>query len=129
MADDTRQSTPSTPESNNTEQTNNSQQDLSPPKPKYGSSQSQAGKLWDAFGNPEDQANVLPGTVSNNKGKDSKDVTVTDAMKSLSTKDLTSFYKAPCARDSLMLGIGAAFGVGGIRGVLGGTINYNSLCY
>lgn len=72
---------------------------------------------------------MLPGTVSNNKGKDSKDATVTDAMKSISTKDLTSFYKAPCARDSLMLGIGAAFGVGGVRGVLGGTINHNLLCY
>lgn len=53
-------------------------------------------------------------------GKKPNDVSVTEAMKSMSMKDATSFYKAPCARDSLLLGIGAGFGVGGVRGVLGG---------
>lgn len=61
---------------------------------------------------------MLPGAGS--KGEKNSDVTVTDAMKSMSLKDATSFYKAPCARDSLLLGIGAGFGVGGVRGVLGG---------
>ena len=48
---------------------------------------------------------------------------MSDAMKSLSLKDASTFYKMPCARDSLMLGIGAGFGVGGVRGVLGGMFS------
>jgi len=115
MAEDTRESIPPVAE---VTQTNNTQE---PPqrKPKYEAPKSQVGKLWDAFGNPEDQANVLPGAVSNSK---KEDATITEAMKSLSAKDLTTFYKMPCARDALMLGIGAAFGVGGIRAILGGII-------
>ncbi|ODM19062.1 hypothetical protein SI65_05679 [Aspergillus cristatus] len=113
MAEDTRESTPPVTEAT---QTNTTQE---PPqrKPKYEAPKSQVGKLWDAFGNPEDQANVLPGAVSNSK---KEDATITEAMKSLSAKDLTTFYKMPCARDALMLGIGAAFAVGGIRAILGG---------
>lgn len=119
MAGDMQESTPPVAETNQNEQTNNPQEQ-SQRKTKYELPKSQVGKLWEAFGNPEDQANVLPGTVSNSKNKDS-DVTVTEALKSLSAKDMT-FYKTPCARDALMLGIGAAFGVGGIRAVSGGTM-------
>lgn len=54
-------------------------------------------------------------------GKKSNDVSVTEAMKTMSLNNATTFYKAPCARDALMLGMGAGFGVGGVRGVLGGT--------
>lgn len=125
MAENTQDSTPA-PGQNG--QPNNSPRDPSSQRSKYEPSKSQAGKLWDAFGNPEDQANSLPGAVSNSSSGDSndpKDATVTGALKSLSTKDVTSFYKAPCARNALMLGIGAAFGIGGIRGVLGGTIYHN----
>lgn len=123
MAEETQDSITSTPQMTQNEQTDNAQ-DPSSRKPKYEPPKSQVGKLWEAFGNPEDQANVLPGTVTNNsKSKDSSDSTLSEAFKSLSAKDLTTFYKMPCARDSLLLGIGAAFGVGGIRGVLGGTMN------
>lgn len=123
MAEETQDSTTSTPEMTQNEQTNNAQ-DPSSRKPKYEPPKSQVGKLWEAFGNPEDQANVLPGTVSNSSNsKDSSDSTLSEAFKSLSAKDLTTFYKMPCARDSLLLGIGVAFGVGGIRGILGGTMN------
>lgn len=128
MAEDIQNSAPSTPAAGQNEQLNNSPQDSSSRRSKYEPSKSQAGKLWDAFGNPEHQANSLPGAVSSASSKDSndpKDATVTGALKSLSAKDLTSFYKAPCARNALMLGIGAAFGIGGIRGVLGGTIHHN----
>lgn len=116
MAEDTRDSTTSGPSPiQNGEPTN--VEDSQRPKPKY-EAKSQVGKLWDAFGNPEEPVNMLPGAGS--KGEKNSDVTVTDAMKSMSLKDATSFYKAPCARDSLLLGIGAGFGVGGVRGVLGG---------
>ncbi|EYE98188.1 COX20 family protein [Aspergillus ruber CBS 135680] len=113
MAEDTRES--NLPVAELTQ--SNNPQEPSQRKPKYEAPKSQVGKLWDAFGNPEDQANMLPGTVSNSK---KEEATVTEAMKSLSTKDLTTFYKMPCARDALMLGIGVAFGVGGIRAILGG---------
>lgn len=113
MAEDTRESNPPVAELTQS----NNPQEPSQRKPKYEAPKSQVGKLWDAFGNPEDQANMLPGTVSNSK---KEEATVTEAMKSLSTKDLTTFYKMPCARDALMLGIGVAFGVGGIRAILGG---------
>ncbi len=113
MADDTRQNTESVPTQNAGEQAS---EQLSKSKPKYERPQSQVGKLWEAFGNPDESANMLP-TAS---GKKANDITVTEAMKSMSLKDAASFYKAPCARDSLLLGIGAGFGVGGVRGVLGG---------
>ncbi|GMF71312.1 unnamed protein product [Aspergillus oryzae] len=114
MAGDTLES--STP---NVEQHNSSQETSHQNKPKHEFPKSQVGKLWDAFGNPEESANVLA-TGAGPSGRGSKDATVTEAMKSMSLKDVTSFYKAPCARDSLLLGIGAGFGIGGIRGVLGG---------
>lgn len=113
MADDTRDSTTST----TTPEVAEYPQDSSKPKPKHDFGKTQVGKLWDAFGGPEDQANMLSTTKSSGNGDGS---TVSNAMKSMSLKDATSFYKAPCARDSLLLGIGAGFGVGGVRGILGG---------
>lgn len=111
MAEDTRDASPTQNEATNIDTPSQR------PRPKY-EAKSQVGKLWDAFGNPEEPVNMLPGAGS--KGGKSSDVTVTEAMKSMSFKDATSFYKAPCARDSLLLGIGAGFGIGGVRGVLGG---------
>ncbi|PLB53092.1 cytochrome oxidase biogenesis protein, Cox20 subunit [Aspergillus steynii IBT 23096] len=115
MAEDTRDSTTSGPSPTQNGEPTNVEDPSQRPKPKY-EAKSQVGKLWDAFGNPEEPVNMLPGPGS----KGGKDVTVTDAMKSMSLKEATSFYKAPCARDSLLLGIGAGFGIGGVRGVLGG---------
>jgi cytochrome c oxidase assembly protein subunit 20 len=113
MADDSRELTKSTQSPDTTEQSS----ELPPkPKTKYELPKSQVGKLWEAFGNPEDQVNMLPTA----HGKKANDISVTEAMKSLPLNSATSFYKAPCARDSLLLGIGAGFGVGGVRGVLGG---------
>lgn len=93
---------------------------LSRKKPRHASRQSQEGKLWEEFGNPEEPINLLPGGTYNSAGGKPKEVTVMDAFKSLSMSDFTSFYKAPCARDSLLFGIGTGFGVGSIRGILGG---------
>ncbi|KAL2815539.1 hypothetical protein BJX63DRAFT_430775 [Aspergillus granulosus] len=118
MADDTRESTTLSTSQNVAEY------NLPPkPQPKYDAPKSQVGKLWDAFGNPEEPVNMLP-----NAGKKANDTSVTEAMKSMSLKDATSFYKAPCARDSLLLGIGAGFGVGGVRGVLGGLRSIWTAC-
>jgi cytochrome c oxidase assembly protein subunit 20 len=105
------------------EQTASEDSSSSRKKTKYELPKSQVGKLWEAFGNPEESANVLSNTGYNGTKKDANDVSVTEAMKSMSLKEVTSFYKAPCARDSLLLGIGAGFGIGGVRGVLGGKLD------
>ncbi|KAF7593431.1 hypothetical protein BBP40_011533 [Aspergillus hancockii] len=97
-------------------------------KPKHDFPKSQVGKLWDAFGNPEESANVLSTGAGPSGRVQTNDVTVTEAMKSLSLQDATTFYKKPCARDSLLLGIGAGFGIGGVRGVLGGLRSMWTAC-
>lgn len=122
MADDTRDSTSHIPVAGANEQTASEDSSSSRKKTKYELPKSQVGKLWEAFGNPEESANVLSSTGYNGVKKDANDVSVTEAVKSMSLKEVTSFYKAPCARDSLLLGIGAGFGIGGLRGVLGGKL-------
>lgn len=100
-------------------------------KPKYDTPKSQTAKLWDAFGNPEEPINMLPGANYNSAGGKPREATMLDAIKTISLSDFTTFYKTPCARDSLLVGMGAGFGIGGIRGVLGGRIGYlsNGLIY
>jgi cytochrome c oxidase assembly protein subunit 20 len=41
-----------------------------------------------------------------------------DTLTSISVADLTSFHAKPCARESLLTGIGAGFGVGGLHFIL-----------
>ncbi|KAJ9291612.1 hypothetical protein DTO021C3_969 [Paecilomyces variotii] len=88
-------------------------------KPKHELPKSQVGKLWEAFGNPEEPINMAPGAYSNAGGK-AKDISVADTVKSISLSEISSFYKTPCSRDSLLIGLGAGFGVGGLRGIVGG---------
>lgn len=88
--------------------------------------QSQVGKLWDAFGNPDERVNVLANASYKPQGKDPKDVSYSDVVGSVSMSEIFSFYKAPCARESLLTGIGAGFGIGGVRGIFGGTYTYSS---
>ncbi|PYI07504.1 cytochrome oxidase biogenesis protein, Cox20 subunit [Aspergillus sclerotiicarbonarius CBS 121057] len=123
MADDARESTAPTPEVREPEQQAIPQER----KPKHEFPKSQVGKLWDAFGNPEEPVNMLP-SAGAKSGRTTKDITVTEAMKSMSLENVTSFHKAPCARDSLLLGIGAGFGVGGVRGVVGGLRSVWTAC-
>ncbi|GIK01397.1 hypothetical protein Aspvir_005433 [Aspergillus viridinutans] len=128
MADDTRDSTTHMPIAGANERTASEDSSSSRKKTKYELPKSQVGKLWEAFGNPEESANVLSNTGYSGTKKDASDVSVTEAMKSMSLKEVTSFYKAPCARDSLLLGIGAGFGIGGVRGVLGGLRSIWTAC-
>ncbi|OJJ51409.1 hypothetical protein ASPZODRAFT_12235 [Penicilliopsis zonata CBS 506.65] len=100
------------------------------PKPKHEFPKSQVGKLWDAFGSPEQPANVLPGARYDSTGRKSEEEkpSIKDALKGLSFGNVTSFYKVPCARESLMLAIGVAFGIGGTRTILGGLRRLESAC-
>ncbi|GAD96819.1 conserved hypothetical protein [Paecilomyces variotii No. 5] len=119
MAGDTRESGPSPTGQQINDQTTSHTPPSATAKPKHELPKSQVGKLWDAFGNPEEPINMAPGAYSNTGGK-AKDISVSDAVKSISLNEMSAFYKTPCSRDSLLIGLGAGFGVGGIRGVVGG---------
>lgn len=93
-----------------------------PKKPKHDFPQSQVGKLWEAFGEPEDgPVNALANATYKPRGKDPKDVSYSDVVGNVSVSEISTFYKRPCARESLMTGIGLGFGAGGVRAVFGGT--------
>lgn len=89
-------------------------------KPRHEFPKSQVGKLWDELGNPEEPVNLMPGGTYNSAGGKPKDPEFKDVFSSMSFGGISSFYKTPCARDSLLLAIGSGFGVGGVRAVLGG---------
>ncbi|KAJ5266804.1 hypothetical protein N7478_009612 [Penicillium angulare] len=91
-----------------------------PTKPKHEFPQSQVGKLWDAFGNPEEKVNMLSNASYKPRGKSAKDVSYSEVIGDVSVSEMASFYKVPCARESLMTGIGAGFGIGGTRAIFGG---------
>ncbi|KKZ59833.1 hypothetical protein EMCG_05362 [[Emmonsia] crescens] len=100
--------------------TSNIPQQFAPTKkPKHEFPKSQVGKLWEEFGNPKEPINLIPGAYNSSGGKP-KEVSFTDAFKSMSLDGVLSFYKVPCARDSLLVGIGAGFGAGSLKAVLGG---------
>lgn len=91
-----------------------------PKKPKHEFPQSQVGKLWDAFGNPEEPANALAKASYKPPGKNPADVSYSEVVGNVSMSEMSTFHRAPCARESLLTGIGAGFGIGGVRGVFGG---------
>ena len=93
-------------------------------KPKYNPSQSQTGKLWDAFGNPEEPVNALAKATYKPRGKDPKDVSYSEIIGTFPVSEMTTLHKRPCARESLLTGIGVGFGVGGLRGVLKGISTF-----
>ncbi|KIN01101.1 hypothetical protein OIDMADRAFT_89435, partial [Oidiodendron maius Zn] len=68
-------------------------------------------------------ANALPpGSGLNTAGSklNNSNPTFFDALKTVRLQDFTQVHMYPCVRESLLMGIGAGFGVGGVRGVLGG---------
>lgn len=70
---------------------------------------------------PPESANILPGGAANTAGGRPKDASLVDALRMMKLSDFTEIHKKPCGRESLMTGIVSAFGVGGLRAVLGGT--------
>ncbi|CAL5870200.1 uncharacterized protein PFLUO_LOCUS4435 [Penicillium psychrofluorescens] len=93
---------------------------IDPQKSAHDRSQSQVGKLWDAFGNPEEPVNVLANAKYKPPGKSAKDANYSELVGNISLNELSNIHKTPCARDSLMTGIGAGFGIGGVRAIFGG---------
>ncbi|KAI9829580.1 MAG: hypothetical protein M1819_006085 [Sarea resinae] len=76
-------------------------------------------KIYETFTPPPESANVLPGGMSNTAGGRPQSAGFTDALKTVKVDDFKNVHKQPCVRDSLLTGITAGFGVGGIRAVLG----------
>lgn len=88
-------------------------------KPKHDFPQTQAGKLWEAFGNPEEPINTMPGGTYNSAGGKPGEVSWKDAF-AFSNADVQRFYKTGCARDSLLVGMGGGAAIGGIAVIIGG---------
>lgn len=65
-------------------------------------------------------ANLLPGGTMNTAGGSIRQTSIVEAAKTIKIRDFKELHKKPCARDSFLVGIGAGFGVGGIRAVIGG---------
>ncbi|MCJ1326422.1 hypothetical protein MMC10_003086 [Thelotrema lepadinum] len=52
----------------------------------------------------------------------SRQATLLDGLKSIQLSDFTQVHKIPCARESLLTGMGAGFAVGGLRLVFRGKV-------
>ncbi|KAL9600997.1 MAG: hypothetical protein Q9219_002819 [cf. Caloplaca sp. 3 TL-2023] len=81
-------------------------------------------KSYDTFNYPATSENVnsLPGANGNNSQGQPTGTGLTEALKSIKLADFKEVHKKPCTRESFLTGIGAGFGVGGIRAVLGAPI-------
>lgn len=56
----------------------------------------------------------------NTAGGQLKETTIIEAVKTIKLEDFKEVHRKPCARDALLIGIGAGFGVGGMRAIIGG---------
>jgi cytochrome c oxidase assembly protein subunit 20 len=91
-------------------------------KRKHDFPKTQAGKMWEAFGNPAEPVNEIPGGTYNSAGGKPKEVTWKDAF-NWKLSDAQRFYRVPCARDALLVGGGGGAAVGGLTAIVGGKIN------
>jgi len=69
----------------------------------------------------------MPGGALNTAGGKMQEAGFIDAAKTIHLSDFNEVHKKPCARDAFMTGIGAGFGVGGVRAILGGILSAHTL--
>lgn len=83
-----------------------------------------AQKKYETFDTRPVSANALPaGSGLNTAGsKINNDYTLVDAIKTVRLEDFKQVHMYPCVRESLLTGIGAGFGVGGLRAIFGGEL-------
>lgn len=76
-----------------------------------------------AFGNPKDPANAMPGGTYNSAGGKPAELRWWDAMsfETFNSEKRPAFYKTGCARDSMLVGMGAGGVIGGLRFIVSGT--------
>jgi cytochrome c oxidase assembly protein subunit 20 len=78
-------------------------------------------KIYEVFNAPPPSANALPeGSGLNTAGAREKQPTLTEGIKTVRLQDFKQVHMYPCVRESLLMGIGSAFGVGGVRALWGG---------
>lgn len=58
--------------------------------------------------------------MTNTAGGKVWEPSILEAAKTIKPGDFRELHKKPCARESFLVGIGAGFGVGGLRAVMGG---------
>ncbi len=82
-----------------------------------------SGKTYETFSAPSapENANALPGGGLNTAGGRPKEAGLLDAIKTVRIDEFKEVHKKPCARDALLTGIGAGFGIGGLRAIMGGN--------
>jgi len=83
-------------------------------------------KTYETFGSAPPSANALPaGSGQNTAGSVSntnpESLNITNAVKTVRLQDFKQVHMYPCVRESFLMGIGGAFGVGSLRAVLGGA--------
>jgi cytochrome c oxidase assembly protein subunit 20 len=80
-------------------------------------------KVYEVFHSPPQNANVLPeGSGQNTAGGRERPPALTDAVKTIKLEDFKKVHMYPCVRESLLMGIGSGFGIGGIRALWGGMV-------
>ncbi|KAL8951882.1 MAG: hypothetical protein Q9222_002157 [Ikaeria aurantiellina] len=81
-------------------------------------------KTYDTFSYPatRENANSLPGANNTSAGGKPTQAGIVDALKMIRLSDFKEVHKKPCTREGFLTGIGAAFGVGGIRAILGAPV-------
>lgn len=91
-------------------------------KSKHDFPKTQAGKMWEAFGNPADPINEMPGGTYNSAGGKPKEITWKDVF-DWKFSDVKRFYRVPCARDALLVGLVGGASVGGLTTIIGGKMD------
>ena len=83
---------------------------------------SSQGKTYETFSAPSapENVNALPGGGLNTAGGRPKEAGLLEAIRTVRLDEFKEVHKKPCARDALLTGIGAGFGMGGLRMILGG---------
>ena len=81
-------------------------------------------KIYEVFNSPPPSANALPeGSGQNTAGGRERPPAITDAVKTIKLEDFKKVHMYPCVRESLLMGIGGGFGIGGIRALWGGMFS------
>lgn len=68
---------------------------------------------------PLENANVMPGGTRNTAGGNVKEAGYWDALKSIQPAELMTVHQKPCARDSLLVGMGSGVGLGVLQSIRG----------
>ena len=91
-------------------------------------------KIYEVFHSPSSpappaSANSLPeGSGQNTAGSREKAPSLGDAVKTVRLEDFKQVHMYPCVRESLLMGIGAGAGLGGVRALWGGEFAVLIFC-